>query len=386
MPIPMHLTQNAIGTLQLYREEDVIPTLREIIPFLPKGILDLSSFLQEQKLHLSAQESRLIAMAAKLRQGVSFRFLRGCPTFQWQRLEQLLHEQFPQFSEVTEIIRGACHLSWVSGTQLRIPPLLLLGDPGLGKTFYVRLVARTLGLEYRAISMATVTAGFVLAGMDSGWSDAKPGLVYQQLLNGKSANPVLLLDELDKVHGDGHRYDPHGPLYSLLEEHSAREFRDEFFPLPINASQIQWVATANRAEDIPEPILSRMQVVEIPEPTLEQRRRMVPYFYANLLEESAWGRAFDIRLSDRVIDSIVERCTTPRAMRKALEQACFRSAREKGLQALRETDASEMPVSLWLSVDDLKSGKCPEPAFGFTPRSGPGKNSYSLQSKKVSPR
>jgi len=103
--------------------------------------------------------------------------------------------------------------------------------------------------------MSSLTAGWVLSGASSQWKGARPGKIFETLVDGAYANPVMVVDEIDKARGE-HAYDPLGALYGLLEHDTAGTFTDEFAEVSIDASQVIWVATANDDRAIPEPILT----------------------------------------------------------------------------------------------------------------------------------
>ena len=151
--------------------------------------------------------------------------------------------------------------------------MLLLGEPGIGKTHFARRVAQLLGTGFGFVPMSSLTAGWVLSGASSQWKNAKPGKVFDTFLNGEYANPVMVVDELDKASADG-QYDPLGALYELLEIDTAMRFVDEFVEVPIDASGAVWFATANDAARIPEPLLNRMNVYEIDAPDAEGSARI----------------------------------------------------------------------------------------------------------------
>ena len=126
-----------------------------------------------------------------------------------------------------------------------------------------------------------------MTGLDRSWSTAKPGLVYVTLANSPVANPVLLIDEIDKAPSDA-RYDPLGGLYALLERDSAREFVDEYVGVPIDAGAVIWIATANDAATIPKPIRNRLTQFHVEPPTDRQTRRIV----GNLFRQITAGSHF----------------------------------------------------------------------------------------------
>src|SRR4030095_4541772 len=151
-----------------------------------------------------------------------------------------LFEELPNFTEVLEDIRKHLALCIDSNDSVELPPMLLLGAPGIGKTHSARRLAELLGTGFGFVPMSSLTAGWVLSGASSQWKNAKPGKVFDTFLNGDYANPVIVVDELDKASGDG-QYDPLGALYELLETKTATRFTDEFVELPIDASGAVWL-------------------------------------------------------------------------------------------------------------------------------------------------
>ena len=105
------------------------------------------------------------------------------------------------------------------------------------------------------VPMSSMTAGWLLSGASSQWKGSRPGKVFEALVDGQYANPVIVVDEIDKASADA-QYDPLGALYSLLEHDTAHSFVDEFAEVAIDASQVIWVSTANDERSVPEPILT----------------------------------------------------------------------------------------------------------------------------------
>src|SRR5712691_11869787 len=129
-----------------------------------------------------------------------------------------LYDELPNFAEVLDDVKKHIALCASSNDCLELPPILLLGEPGIG-----------------LCAMSSMTAGWVISGASSQWKNAKPGKVFETILNGTYANPVIMVDELDKA-GGGNQYDPLGALYMLLERDTAAQFVDEFVEIPIDAS------------------------------------------------------------------------------------------------------------------------------------------------------
>lgn len=226
-----------------------------------------------------------------------------------------LYAAMPNFHEVLDDIKRHVALSQDCRDGLEVTPILLLGQPGIGKTHFARKLADLLGTGMTLVPMSSMTAGWLLSGASSQWKGAKPGKVFEALVDGQYANPVMVVDEIDKANADA-QYDPLGALYSLLEHDTAQNFTDEFAEVAIDASQVIWITTANDERAIPEPILNRMNVFAVEAPSCEAARQIARNLYQSIRAEHGWGERFAAEPGDDLLDYLG--ALAPRDMRRAL--------------------------------------------------------------------
>ncbi|MFZ2403815.1 MAG: AAA family ATPase [Methylobacter sp.] len=206
------------------------------------------------------------------------------------------------------------------------PPVLLIGPPGIGKTAVVNAVASIIGVVCRQVDLAATTAGFVLGGMSTQWADAKSGAVVELLRDHDAANPIVILDEIDKA-SLSQKYDPLGPLYSLLEQKTAEKFIDEAMDMPTNASHLLYVATANSLSTISKPILSRFIVLKIDAMSADQHGAVTQSIYSGLLAQHNASALFPAKVANDVIDAL--RNQSPRTIKAMLRCGLAQAAKRK---------------------------------------------------------
>ena len=207
--------------------------------------------------------------------------------------------------------------------NFRVRPILLLGDPGIGKTLLATTLSESLGGRMEKISAGGSTGGFQLNGCHSSWTGSRCGQIFQSLAENETTSPVFVIDEIDKLGGDN-RYPVLPVLLDLLEPSTAKEFRDEFFEINIDASRIIFILTANSVENIPAPLLSRVTIFDIQRPGPAQRLRIIENEIKklcqatdrkiNLDKVSAQELANRVDIDLRITVSIVHECFTKAIM------------------------------------------------------------------------
>lgn len=237
----------------------------------------------------------------------------------------------------------------------RMNSVLVVGPPGIGKTFFAQQLAAILNVgRPMFVSMAAETNASSLAGSSIFWSNASPGRLFERLAWGEAgaqavANPLVILDEVDKTLQD--RFDPLGPLYTLLETETARNFEDQSLPdVLIDASNVRFIATANDIASIPEPLLSRTLVFHIAPPDPCQVQRVIQRIYEGAV------RRLGVQMRTEVPANVMARavCLSPREAKVRLECAIARAASNSRDHLVQQD---------WLETD---LGPAHQKTIGFT--------------------
>jgi ATP-dependent Lon protease len=272
------------------------------------------------------QTTRIKGLVKRIRLSPPHKRLAEIPEH-WREYCDDLEQKFPNFKEVIEFLRKHIALSAVSDKVLRLPPFLLVGGPGVGKTEFMLTLAEDFRTKLEIIDISNAQTGSALTGAESYWSNSQPGRLFNALVFGDVANPLFMLDEVEKARSDG-AYKPLSALHLLLEPRQAREFYDLSVPeLIVDASHVNWIATANSLEPLEKPIIDRFAVFHIVQPDTNQMRAIVNNLYQRFISHHPSGSYFETMIRP---EAMHELCSHhPRKVRKLLDLAFGQAALER---------------------------------------------------------
>lgn len=222
--------------------------------------------------------------------------------------------------------------------------LCFVGPPGVGKTSIGKSIARALSRQFYRFSVGGLTDVAEIKGHRRTYVGAMPGKVIQSLKKVQTENPLILIDEIDKV-GRGYNGDPSSALLELLDPEQNSSFLDHYLDLPVDLSKVLFVCTANQTDTIPGPLLDRMEVIQLSGYIADEKKAIAKQYLAPTAKTSAGLQNANVNLTDEAIEKLIKEYCREAGVRnlkkqidKVFRKSSFNIVKELGETGLPEED------------------------------------------------
>ena len=335
--------------------------------------IDKLSAKDAVKEKLQAEVHKLGKMPSGSHEGTVVRgYLDTCLELPWDtytdakvdilKAEQILDRDFYGMQKVKERILEQLSV-YALNPDLKGQIICLVGPPGVGKTSIAKNIAECMGRRYARISLGGVRDEAEIRGHRKTYIGAMPGKIINSIKSAGSSNPLILLDEIDKLASD-YKGDPASALLEVLDKEQNHTFTDHFIDMPYDLSRAVFITTANTTDTIPAPLLDRMEVIELTSYTREEKFQIAKN---HLIKKEIKNNGLDgrkIKITDDALYDLIDFYTREAGVRK-LERA-IGSLFRKSAKLLASGEKKQVKVTSLLVADMLGARKYrPEELLAF---------------------
>ena len=250
----------------------------------------------------------------------------------------------------------------LTGTERRAPILCLVGPPGVGKTTLVESIANAMQRNFVRITLGGVRDEAEIRGHRRTYIGAMPGRFIQALRRAKCMNPIILLDEIDKMASD-FRGDPASAMLEVLDPEQNHDFTDHFMEVGLDLSRVLFIATANSEAEIPEALRDRLEMVRLPGYYPHEKLQIASkYLVPRICERTGIENGKDVAFDDAIISKVIREWTREagvRELERTLENVVRHRAKDKVMGKKYTTEVTEKTLQDYLGAPRYLDNQLP---------------------------